>query len=121
VEYPSRLPRSISPPAPLTVGESILPYDALSISLGASWTYGLYSDKANRTWYVCDKHIVVAVFPEEQMREATLEYGRRRTSEESGVPPDSLRMSQPPSTLPGSVGIEPSPGELRGSAQDGKA
>lgn len=68
-------------PRPLTPGESILPFDTIQISLGASWEYGLYSDMANRSFYVCDRQVVVAVFPWDQMREATQEYGRRQNAE----------------------------------------
>jgi hypothetical protein len=67
---------AVSPSQALCGGESITPYDAIQIVQGASWTWGLYSDMANRSFYVCDRGIVVAVFTWQQMKEATQQYGR---------------------------------------------
>ena len=47
---------------PLKIGDSIFSKRAISISLGASWTYGLYYDWDAQVWYVTEKCKILEVF-----------------------------------------------------------
>ena len=48
----------------MKVGKSILPAEAgqVGISLGASWTYGLYHDWSHHKWLLCYRQTILQIF-----------------------------------------------------------